>query len=767
MKHPIRRLLALLLALAMLLSLLPVLASAQEPEDLWAKIIAYENAKLRTKRSETKTPTAADYAALSADIAEMVMASDNYTEGTCTYDGTNAMFFWEDANGEPQGYSPTLRATRRRTANGQPTQDVTQTVSYATRGGSPDAKDVYVIGPWYGADDSFTNQYKTEGQRVAKASGGTYTLYSGKNATVANVAKAMESGAVVFFDSHGVTDYDEELSLAYPDAADENVYDSVTRANTSYLTLTTGTGLTSADKAKATGKFGTYYHAWSYQSETGTVYCVDGTAIANHMSKDAQNSMLWMAICLGMATEGICTPLRARGVETVYGYSQSVTFIGDYAYEETFWSSMIDGKTVAESAAAMKKLHGSWDPAYLEEGNYFNSEAKAQHYFIAFPVVVSTKDSHPGQRTAITGNAESYGADRVQVVNSTWRLLSDCEHSYVYTVAQSPTVSAEGTLTGICSKCGETVSLLLTELDTEHYTYTVEPPATCNAEGNAVYTWNNTTYGTFRFPVTLPKNDEHSYDAGTVTTRPNCTYAGEMTYTCTRCGVTKTETVPKNGEHVFDAGTVTKQPTCKAEGEKLLTCTLCGATKTESVAKLACPSAAYADIGQNAWYHEPVDYMVSHNLMNGVSPTSFAPENQLTRAMLATILYRVSGDTAQHSHPFTDVPAGQWYSDAIAWAYETGIVTGTSATTFSPEDNVTREQAAAMLYRFAGQPEATGDVTAFHDASMISVYAVTPLRWAVGAGIINGKSATELDPTGTATRAEIAKILAFWLAQQG
>ena len=79
---------------------------------------------------------------------------------------------------------------------------------------------------------------------------------------------------------------------------------------------------------------------------------------------------------------------------------------------------------------------------------------------------------------------------------------------------------------------------------------------------------------------------------------------------------------------------------------------------------------------------------------------------------------------------------------------------------------MTREQAAAMLYRFAGQPEATGDVSAFHDASDISAYAVTPLRWAVGAGIINGKSATELDPTGTATRAEIAKILAFWLTQQ-
>ena len=93
-------------------------------------------------------------------------------------------------------------------------------------------------------------------------------------------------------------------------------------------------------------------------------------------------------------------------------------------------------------------------------------------------------------------------------------------------------------------------------------------------------------------------------------------------------------------------------------------------------------------------------------------------------------------------------------------------MTGTSTTTFSPETNVTREQAAAMLYRFAGQPTAAGDVSIFNDANRISGYAVTPLRWAVGEGILNGKSAQLLDPTGTATRAEIAKILTVWLMKR-
>ena len=210
---------------------------------------------------------------------------------------------------------------------------------------------------------------------------------------------------------------------------------------------------------------------------------------------------------------------------------------------------------------------------------------------------------------------------------------------------------------------------------------------------------------------------------------------------------------------------MTKQATCKEDGEKLYTCTVCGESRTEALPKLDCPSARFSDITMNAWYHDAVDSALAGDLMKGESGTSFAPNKPLTRAMLATILYRVSGDKAPHRHPFTDVPSGRWFSDAIAWAYESGVVNGTSDDTFSPDDNVTREQAAAMLYRFAGRPTASGDVTAFNDADKISAYAVEPLRWTVGEGIINGKSEYTLDPLGTATRAEIAKIMTVWLAK--
>ena len=440
MKQLSKRFLALLLTIAVVFSLLPTIAFAEsgsEANDLWAQIIAYESEHLRKTRSVNSTVSEADYAALSADIAEMVMSSDDYTEGTCTYDGTNAAFFWADADGEPQGYSPSLRAKIENGSNGVDPATVGETVtaSYAKKGGSPSGKNVYVIGPWYGSDTSFTNQYKTEGQSIAKATGGTYTLYSGTNATIDNVAKAMEDGAVVIFDSHGVTDYDQELNYTYPDDTSSSVWDSVTGANTSYLTLTTGTGLTSADKARVTGTNGTYYHAYSFTSTDGdTVYCVDGTAIANHMTKSAPNSMLWMAICLGMATDGICKPLRSKGVEVVYGYSQSVTFNGDYAYEADFWTQMKNGNSVASAISTMKSQNADWDPAYAAY-SYYNTVTKARKYFVAFPIVVSSEDTYPGQRTS-----SNYGVDSVQTVKSTWTLFSN------YTVTAVSNNTAYGTV---------------------------------------------------------------------------------------------------------------------------------------------------------------------------------------------------------------------------------------------------------------------------------------------------------------------------------
>ena len=156
------------------------------------------------------------------------------------------------------------------------------------------------------------------------------------------------------------------------------------------------------------------------------------------------------------------------------------------------------------------------------------------------------------------------------------------------------------------------------------------------------------------------------------------------------------------------------------------------------------------------WYHEAVDFMVAKGLMNGMGGDKFEPNTALSRAMVVTVLYRSAG-SPQVTEPatFTDVPQGIWYSDAIAWAQDKGIVNGVTDTTFAPDRNVTREQIATILWRYMGCPEAEADLSAFGDAASVSPYALDAIHWAVSEGIMNGDG-KNLNPLNSATRAEFA-----------
>ena len=151
--------------------------------------------------------------------------------------------------------------------------------------------------------------------------------------------------------------------------------------------------------------------------------------------------------------------------------------------------------------------------------------------------------------------------------------------------------------------------------------------------------------------------------------------------------------------------------------------------------------------------------------MNGTSETTFAPNATLNRAMLAAILYRLAGEPAVtgESSPFTDVAADAWYSTAVNWASENGIVSGMGDGTFAPMNAITRQQLAAMLYRYAQYSKldtsARGNLDQFTDGSQVSSWASDAMAWAVGDGLISGKTANVIDPAGTATRAEVAAIL--------
>jgi len=177
----------------------------------------------------------------------------------------------------------------------------------------------------------------------------------------------------------------------------------------------------------------------------------------------------------------------------------------------------------------------------------------------------------------------------------------------------------------------------------------------------------------------------------------------------------------------------------------------------------------FTDVG-NTWYSEAVQFVWENNIMTGTTPVTFAPDAPLTRAQLVTILWRTEGEPATSwRNQFTDVSAGQWYSSAVIWAFDNGIVTGTSPTTFAPGANITREQFATMMHRyaeFAGQDTsvpANFNLNNFTDHGNISSWALTAMRWAVYTELIGGTGDNMLSPGGNATRAQAAVILTRYL----
>lgn len=436
MKNAFKRLLSLVMVLILLGSMLPVLhnhaEAAEVPEvltdedyvivdDVFAQIDAMEDAP--AKKGATKKE-------LADEAVQIVMASENYVEGSLERNGD--FFTWWTDEGIHCVYSPRMRKIQdNMVAPENPVADGAYNEPIAKKGGWPSSKEVFLIGPYYGSDDSFTDQYKNEATAIAKAIGDTdgYTLYSGTSATVDKVAYAVSNGAVVIFDSHGTTDFEGP-----PDLDDDGYGDEfVTGAKNSYLCLQTQTGMTNADYRDGA----LYGPGYAY---------INGATISNHMTTDSPAGILWMAICLGMATDTICEPLRERGVEVVYGYSQSVTFHGDYLFEEVFWDNMCAGEDVATSIAAMKAKWGNWDwsTQIAREYGYndgYSTISAARADFAAFPIVVSDEDAHPGQRKNHTSN---FGACSLQTVKSTYTLFSQYEVTAKSNNTSWGTVSVDG-----------------------------------------------------------------------------------------------------------------------------------------------------------------------------------------------------------------------------------------------------------------------------------------------------------------------------------
>lgn len=173
----------------------------------------------------------------------------------------------------------------------------------------------------------------------------------------------------------------------------------------------------------------------------------------------------------------------------------------------------------------------------------------------------------------------------------------------------------------------------------------------------------------------------------------------------------------------------------------------------------AIEDTGFTDVNADQWYAEAVEYCVEHELMSGMSDTSFGPDMDMNRAMMAAVLYRQSGSPAvTDKTEFSDVEENQWYSNSIAWAVQNGVFSGYSGNVFGTNDSITREQAVSVLWRYASSPQATGEIN-FSDASDISDWALNAVLWAQENNIMNIRTGNTFAPKANATRAELAYAL--------
>ena len=384
-------------------------------------------------------------------------------------------------------------------------------------------------------------------------------------------------------------------------------------------------------------------------------------------------------------------------------------------------------------------------------------------------VTTAPTETTPGVRTF---TCTVCGQTRTETIPATGA------HDYQFTKTVAPTCTGGGYDLYICSGCGATERRNLTDAAGHKWdggTVTTAPTETTPG----VRTFTCTVCGDIR-EETIPATGAHDYRF-TKTVAPTCTDGGYDLYTCSGCGATERRNLTDAAGHKWDGGTVTTAPTETTPGVRTFTCTVCSQTRTEAIPATgastctggpSCPSYGLHDVaGPDYWAHKGIDYCVRNRLMSGVGAGTFSPDTACTRAQIVKILYNLSGNQTDYSYyylPFTDVAPGAWYYNAVAWAYCNDVTSGTSATTFTPNAAITRQQLVTFLYRYTVKyaPEFTGNaapISAFPDAGSVANWAYAAMSWAVGNGLIQGNAHDNgldyLDPNGSATRAQTATII--------
>ena len=409
-------------------------------------------------------------------------------------------------------------------------------------------------------------------------------------------------------------------------------------------------------------------------------------------------------------TAYVCTD--PAQLESPHNYDNSCTDV---------WSYKVDGaSSLNVTFDAQTELEDGFDYLYIldgsgkEVGKYTGKELAGKTVSIPGDTVQIRMASDKGN------NAWGFKVTSVTAGSET------CQHIWDNgKVTKEPTETETGVKTFTCTRCSET-----------------------------------------KTEVIPPLSHKHSYDA--VVTAPTCTEKGYTTHTCA-CGDSYVDTYVDALGHAWDNGKVTKEPTATETGVRTYTCTRCHETKTESIPVVSVDvTQMFTDVTKN-WAYPGIQYCVTHGIMGGMGDGTFAPTGTTTRAQIVQILYNLEGTPAVSGMtPFTDLTAN-WYKPAILWAYQNNVVAGTSPTTFDPDQPVTREQIAVILTQYMFhvlKMERTwtpADLSTFPDGAQVSSWAKEAMQDAVALGLINGTKASDglvyIDPQGSATRQQVATIL--------
>ena len=506
-------------------------------------------------------------------------------------------------------------------------------------------------------------------------------------------------------------------------------------------------------------------------------------------------------------TFGSCTSLTSVTIP------DSVTSIGDWAFSHC---TSLTSVTIPDSVTSIN-WYAFYNCKSLTDVYYAGSEAQwkaisissnrnddlltanihynyVSHTHSYKDVVTAPTCTEKGYTTHTCSCGDSYVDTYVDALGHAWDNGK---------VTKQPTETETGVKTYTCTRCSATKTETIPKLTHEHNYNAVVTAPTCTEKG---YTTHTCACGdSYVDSYVLPLG--HDWGSGKVTKEPTATENGIKTYICARCGETKTETIPKLmhehsykavvtaptctakgytthtcscGDsyvdtytdalgHAWDEGKVTKPATETEDGVKTFTCTRCGETKTETI-----PATGVMDVTKmftdvsHSWADDGIQYCVTHQLMSGIGNDLFGPKLTTTRAQIVQILYNLEGEPkVSGKTPFTDL-TNDWYQDAVLWAYQTGVVAGTSSTTFEPDLPVTREQIAVILMEYMTRVlklERTwtpADLSIFPDAGSVSDWAKDAMADAVALGLISGASnggQTLLEPQGSATREQVATIL--------